>query len=856
MRCLVGQTHSSRPDPVAAVCWLSLWLLVWGGGCGDGQGTTAGSSRRAEQQRTADEGLDPEPPQRREAQPEFEGQSLRALPHDARQGPLAIKPGHWTATEWELVANHADFLQGQVTTDPLPLRHMPYQLGTSRPALLPKGQPKKLELVLYVPPGTSGTAITTRLRHARSEREVFSQTHTTRRLEDHQFLFVVLVGENPDRYAFLSELDSLRPKNSPAAPYYDILVPAPGNRVPLASGALCWTSMAYLLWDGLNPDVLDPSQQQALLDWLHWGGQLIVSGPNSLDRLQGSFLAPYLPCRPGRDLLLTPTDLAPLGDAWITPQERQQPGRSYRPLQVAAACSGKQLLPAQRHGVRVLVPERGTPGEPLVVEGDAGRGRIVVTAFSLSQRELGPSSWSDFDNFFNACLLRRPPRVFRENPSDLMVEVHWADASLGVLDPRWSSQVRYFTRDARTPPGRIRIDGAAVDSDPGEDSLVHGTPAETMDGAKQPRAIGPGVAGWRDFNVPSNAAREVLRRAAGIRIPKASFVIYGLTAYLVVLVPVNWLVFRLLGRVEWAWVAVPFITLAGAAGVVHYAQLDIGFARTRTELGVVELYGSYRRAHVTRYTALYTSLGTTYSMQFDDETALVLPFPRERHNASTSYMRSQDVHYHREAGGAIRLEGFEVLSNSTSFLHSEHMLELGGALAYRTTPEGRHLVRNDTALALRGVAVIAGKASPRRAAWVGELPPGAEAELRFETIDDPGYWFPQRAADSITSGTLTQDIDLRPLVELAEAPETFEPGEVRLVAWTLDEVPGVKFSPRESQPRFATLVVAHLAVEDLADGRPADEAGYGRWGKPQSDRNTRAWEEEQARTRLREAAEP
>lgn len=846
MQCVVGQTRSRRPAAARLACWLSLAVLASAWGCGgDGQRGTAGSARNADPPRAGEEGPAGQTSQKPQRKPDFEAKPLRALPDDPARVLMAVKPGHWTAAQWELLANNDDFLQGQVTTAPLPLPHMPYQLGTSRPALLPKGQPKNLELVLYVPPASSGTAITTHLRHADSGREVFSQTHTTRRLAAHQFLFVVLVGENPDRYAYLNHLDSLRPTNFVAPPYYDVLLPAPSNRVPLPSGALCWTSTAYLLWDGLDPDALDPQQQQALIDWLHWGGQLIVSGPDSLDRLQGSFLAPYLPCRPGRDVLLTSADLAPLRDAWITPAERRQVGNSYRPLQAAAPWSGKQLLPLERPGVRALVPEPGTTGEPLVVEGDVGRGRIVVTAFHLSQRELGPSHWSDFDNFFNACLLRRPARAFREDPNDLEVALHWADSSHHLLDPRFSSQVRYFTRDAQTPPGHIRVDGVPVDSDPAEDALNLGTYDDPLSGSARPSAIGPGVAGWRDFNVASNAAREVLRRVAGIRIPKATFVVYGLVVYLVVLVPVNWLVFRLLGRVEWAWAAVPFLTLAAAAGVVHYAQLDIGFARTRTELSIVELYGGYSRAHVTRYTALYTSLGTTYSMQFDDDSALVLPFPRERQGSPAASSSSQHVYYHREAGGAIRLDGFEVLSNSVSFLRSEHMLDLGGALAYRTLPDGRHLLRNDTPLRLRGAAVTDGNASSRRVAWVGDLPPGAEVALQFQTVGSPDYWFPQRAADSVTAGTLTQDLDLRPLVELAEARNTFEPGEVRLVAWTLDEVPGVKFSPPESQPRFATLVVAHLALEDA----PGRDAGYGRWGKPQSDENTRVWAEAQLRTR-------
>ena len=48
----------------------------------------------------------------------------------------------------------------------------------------------------------------------------------------------------------------------------------------------------------------------------------------------------------------------------------------------------------------------------LLVERQVGRGRIVVTAMQLSEREL--INWrSGFESLFNACLLRRPRREYR-----------------------------------------------------------------------------------------------------------------------------------------------------------------------------------------------------------------------------------------------------------------------------------------------------------------------------------------------------------------------------------------------------------------------------------------------------------
>ena len=95
-----------------------------------------------------------------------------------------------------------------------------------------------------------------------------------------------------------------------------------------------------------------------------------------------------------------------------------------------------------------------------------------------------------------------------------------------------------------------------------------------------------------------------------------------LLAYLVVLVPLNWALFWLLGRVEWAWIAAPLIAVACAVAVVWLAQLDIGFARAHTGIAVVELQSGYPRA---------TSRATRCStVRFPQPTPFISSSPRPR----------------------------------------------------------------------------------------------------------------------------------------------------------------------------------------------------------------------------------
>ena len=371
------------------------------------------------------------------------------------------------------------------------------------------------------------------------------------------------------------------------APYYRVALLGGDRRTPLPSSANQWTGIACVLWDDAMPTVLDPAQQQAMLDWLHWGGQLILSGPDTLDSLRSSFLAPYLPAMSDGPCKLDGSSLAALNTFSDKISRQLAPARPW---------SGVRL---KKHPQAEFVPGAGQ----LLIERRVGRGRVVVSAFRLSNHEF--TDWPGCDGVFNAMLLRRPPREYVEN-SDATVRLDWADHG-SRLDAARVTQLRYFARDTGVPFASYASDvrGRNVDVDESN--------------ANAPMAIdlptpAPGIAAWNDFNPVAQAARQSLQSAARIEIPKSSFVLWVVAVYLVVLVPVNWAVFRSLRRVEWAWVAAPVIAIACTITVIRLAQLDIGFARSQTEVAVAEMQGDYPRAHVARYDALYTSLATSYTI--------------------------------------------------------------------------------------------------------------------------------------------------------------------------------------------------------------------------------------------------
>ncbi len=495
--------------------------------------------------------------------------------------------------------------------------------------------------------------------------------------------------------------------------------------------------MRTLIWDDVDPQLLTQPQQQALFDWLHQGGQLIISGPKSLDQLgQHTFLHDYLPALAGEPMKISAETLAPLNQRWTLPVNKQA-GKS-----LAAATTWNGITLKLQPDAQ-FVPGAGD----LVAQRQVGRGRIVVTAFRLTQRELW--DWPSFDGFVNGCLLLRPPRKFSTTGLLNRLTVDWADASLSVTDPQWVTQVRYLSRDNAAGPNQ-------------------------PDQSAETETLGAGIGGWTDFSDVANAARAVLQEAAGIAIPKPAFVLWSLAAYLVVLVPLNWLLFWAIRRVEWAWIAAPVIAVVSMLLIVKLAQLDIGFARSQTEIDVLEMHNNYPRGFLTRYIALYTSLSTNYDVHAVDPSTLVLPFSADPNFALLPGQTSRTVTYQNDPD--VLLSGFTVPSNSTGLLHGEQMFDLGGTIAYGA--DGDEL-QNQTNLTLERAAVI--RRTPQgdyQMAWIGDLPRRGRTKLMFHRTDPDFNW----SLDMSGAGQAgLPRFNFGQLADLVRGKQHLRPGEDRLI---------------------------------------------------------------------------
>jgi hypothetical protein len=292
-------------------------------------------------------------------------------------------------------------------------------------------------------------------------------------------------------------------------------------------------------------------------------------------------------------------------------------------------------------------------------------------------------------------------------------------------------------------------------------------------------------------------------------------VVLCLAGYLTALVPLNWLVFRSLGRVEWAWIAAPIIAIIGTWVIVQRARLDIGFVRSQTEIGILEQQPNHSRAHLSRYTALYTSLSTTYDFEFANMTTLIAPFPADMVASDFQLLSGQGlspINFRRY--DSVQLNGIPVSSNSTGMVHSEQMLALDGPIQISSMAAKRDQLENNSKMDLHSVCIVQRVGAELEGRWVGDLLSGQSVPLTISHLpSEKRPFIDERSKDAGVGGR--DRLNLEQLFQLALDPKNINDGETRLVA-RLDEVlPGESITPSASQVRGGTLVVAHLRYAPL-----------------------------------------
>jgi hypothetical protein len=733
-----------------------------------------------------------------------------------------VKPNHWATLSLEVRANDEDY-EGFLQTDPVMLPGMPLQIVYRRDARLMKEQRRGLpqQVLLTRIPKEWNLEIV----RPGALRPDYTWQAPLSILEPHQMLVLILSKDATSKFAQWNAMTSMIPmgverdnsRDLDKQRYYRLVLPMDSEKPQLSAHPLAWTTISHVVWDGLPPDVLSVSQQQALLDWLHWGGQLIFTGGagQAYALYHDSFLGPYLPAEStGETVGLSEADLRPLSQSYPPPtfQSPTDPENFQQVPQIGPGFGRVYQAPVPiippRDKPLFISKLRPVPGSSTIPLGEAsthllaierrvGRGRI--TMLTLNPVEPILTGWPGLDTLVRRVILRRPEESVKGPPTSNGIAYQGPGRSrLEGADLTW---YRIASRDARPgddtagrlPKGRpakeLPKPGDAPDPPPGteEENGLEG----------QPPPIG--VADWNDLTRFPTLSRDLLEEASGITIPSSDFVLKVILAYLVTVVPLNWLICRfVLNRREWAWVVVPLVALGFAIGVQRVAAYDMGFDSASDEIDLLEVQGEFPRAHLSRFASLYTTGRGNYTISYpNNNTALALPLDNGRsirgEDVTTSFFQSTPV---------PQLMGLAVQPRSMSLFRAEEMATLSGSIRLEADGTSRRIV-NESGLELHDATLIDFTGGGQRNQnYLGTIAAGASAEVAATAVAPP-----PRTVESSPGPDPNTILDaLRTTWERRDE----NAGEIRLVAWVPRTMDGQVIDPPVDRQRGFTAVLVHL----------------------------------------------
>ena len=646
-------------------------------------------------------------------------ESPRFLPFDPEENVVYTKPGHWMAARQKIKSKtNASLVVSAQPVDrkitPLVVPNSSQVMDFERNVALAQGQTKTSEFLFYVAPapevmdsfGEVSRNVSFRMRYAEKglgnvlNEQVFPSTS----LNPEQYFWVVL-SSNPSSHAFWGGLNcmiwptDIRLGDDEKVVHHRVVNVAESmaaNCLPDDIGL--WTSTSQLVWYDARVESLTAAQISSLKDWVAFGGVLVFSGPDALAALNDPAWAEISPVESlstgvlDKDLADSFSNrFAVEEDQLFIPRERQIPWLDI------------ELKPSARWVAGC---------DEILAERPFGRGRVVMSTISLSDDLL--VRWKSYGSFVHSAIMRKPARKWRvENfAGDMVFTGRYAGAE---KEPELATGFRLLSRDIQSRKGR----------DPNEKVSF-----ETGDLLRGDEVVSSqAVSVWTDTSCVASAAVSSLNRASGISVPKISSIVWLLSGYLLVLVPLNWLFFRLIGRVEFAWLAAPVIALSGAVVVARSVQLDVGFSRSENRLGFIEIAAGHDRAYLTSYINLYTSLTTGYDAKYRDSAGYVLPVGRGMIQQNQS-VPLETVRYQTASVDGNGIENYVVRSNTTRALHAESMIDLGGRIASQSLSSGQFEIENGSQLNLTNVAIIGFDNGERwNVGWIGDLPSGASAEV-------------------------------------------------------------------------------------------------------------------------------
>jgi len=779
----------------------------------------------------------------------FVSYDLKAIPFSAEISRSTLKPGHWYQANHRLKANYNDealtAALSVVNHEKTKIPFAPNQATVefTRNVSLGVGQEKNVRFTFFQPEvvvmGDDVSKTPSAVKLLYSQRgigaPVLEEDFLCSMFLGYQYNLVSL-SRDPSRYLFWRGLDCIvwpskqRMSDERIAPHRIVDLSEDEVATQFPSRLYAMTSISHFVLNDSSVSIMSTDQQQALLDWLYFGGTIILNGPEAIGGIETSVMKEYAPIIKTTNSTVTDQELAALNSTW-TIKQIQGEKLLIAPNKPIPKLAGELAPGAQ------WVKYKGSNGElmsldGLVAEKMFGQGRIVMTAFPMSDNAF--LRWPSYSSFIHNAILQKP---CRDPSTGIEADTKFAGEYEGAeQSPFLSTRMRLWARDLDTSTMRQRP-ASKKKSDEKSDEKIDSDELTYEDAASELSKVKrTSLGAWNPDSTVLVNARQCLQESSGITVPKINTIMKLLIGYLIVLVPVNWLFFRLFGRVELAWAAAPFIALAGAFFVARSVQLDVGFSRSQTSYGFLEVHSGYPRGLFSSYTALYTSLSTNYRAVFEKETGIVLPFSSTSNNNRTkSSINSIDYWYADDAGSGM--QSVPVLSNTTGLFHAEEMIDFEGKLVAEFDDDKKSVeINNDLGFSINEAGIIGVNAQGKLiSGWLGTAENGSTKRCNLEIRETDNRWRKEWDRNPILGrpnfmraedGTMWTDQDLQdelylgPMLEDLTKKYPLGRGEYIAIGWTDSMLGGLSITPVAKQKKQRTVLLLHLVAAETPTVRP------------------------------------
>ena len=765
---------------------------------------------------------------------------LKAIPFSSEIASSILKPGHWYQANQKLKANYSDesltATLSVINREKQKVSFAPSQssIDFTRNVTLAVGQEKNIQLKFFQPEvavtGDEPTKTPSALRILYSQRGIGTP------VQEDDFFCNVLAGyqynlvslsRDPSRYTFWRGLDCIiwsskqRMSDERISPYRVIDLNEDEIATQFPNRLYAMTSISHFVINDSSVSIMTTDQQQALQDWLYFGGTIILNGPEAIGGIETSFMKEVSPLLRTTNSLVTDDEIVSLNNTWSIQQilgEREL----LAPAKPIPKLSGELAAGAQ--WVKTMGPNGESMSlDGLVAEKLVGQGRVVMTTFPMTDNAF--LRWQSYSSLIHNAILRKPNRA---PSSGIEADTKFAGEYEGTeQNPLHSTRLRIWARDLDDSTKRTFASARKRKAE--EQTYVDAS----TEFAKLKRTS---LGAWNPQSTVLVNARQCLQESSGITVPKINTIVKLLLGYLIVLVPLNWLFFRLFGRVELAWAAAPVIALAGAFFVARSVQLDVGFSRSQTSYGFLELHNGYSRGMLSSYTALYTSLSTNYRAVFEQDTGVVLPFTSTSGGKRSRSSIGKISYWYADDAGA-GMQSVPVLSNTTGLFQAEEMVNLASKLTAEFDSDMTAVeIKNGLGFSLKDAGIVGVDSQGMLVSgWLGTTNEGASKRCELEIRETDNRWRQEwdrnpilarptymRAEDGTlwTEKDLQDELYLGPMLEDLTTKYPLARGEFIAIGWTDQPLGELSITPVAKQKKQRTVILLHLNAADLSIAKP------------------------------------